>query len=257
MFASITATLNTEDWIEGFLKGLDVFDKRIVVLSNYDYNGNPIDNNDKTEELAKKYADVYHGDWKNQEDRKNHAIEVSKADWIANIDTDMFFTKEAMVNMMKWVENHKGEVQVWWVRLGQYFKNPFYKTIFRNEDAGWYPMWVHAANGLRYKNPLKCNIDGYGNNKHRIPEDVAIGYHFSYVRTDEAMVEKLKTFSHTKEVSGSWYKEKWLASEEIGLDKINDLSVTTPREWKGIEKSEIPYEIWERLPKWCRKKYPF
>lgn len=253
-FTSITAVLNSEDWIDGFLQHLKPFDKRIVVISDYDYNGKPVKNNPKTEKIAKKYANVYHGKWKNQEDRKNFAIEKSDADWIANIDIDMFFTQKAQENMMAWIKDNSQETAVWFVKLEQYFKSPFAKTVFRKKNIGWYPMFVNVKKGYRYTFPLKCNIKGTDFNS-RIPESIAKGYHFSYVRTEEGMKEKLKTFSHSHEVVGNWYERIWKFDGDI--KHLGSFGATSPEECKSIELVKIPFEIWDKLPKWCKKEYPY
>ena len=62
------------------------------------------------------------------------------------------------------------------------------------------------------------------------PENRVLCHHFSYVRSDEHMLRKIRTFSHAPDVTSDWYSNKWLYWNE-GVEDLHP-NVENPGSFK-------------------------
>ena len=209
-------------------KGL--VDKILVLVSTKSWNGNST-GDDGTISIANRLADeVILGQWKSEaEQRSAGLMRLYDYDYVITIDPDEFFTPEdrkkiiAALNRPIHLEytpdfsNHRHVPAFKVSSILTYWKNAH--TIFDPPDKhkpiiAVDPKQIYCYEHRQYKYPYAENaLVDY------VPEIVVVCHHFSWVKTDEKVSEKIASFSHASDIFDSWYENVW-QNGRIG-DNVN------------------------------------
>lgn len=207
--AIATITYNESEYIGACIrnwKGL--VDKHLVLVSSKPWNGVPFPD-DGTADIAKKLgAEVIIGDWDTEAQQRNEGIAILyDYDYVLIVDPDELYTKETQKNLFdmlshpidrSWRSDKK--VQAFCIRdITTYWKTPEYIL---------YPKDKHKPTIAVDPKQLYCH-------EHRqfggdyIPVVPGECHHFSWVKSDEKIKEKIQSYSHSGAIRPDWYEEVW------------------------------------------------
>jgi len=240
-FGAITLCFNEEDFIGGCLDLLDV-DVKVVVISDKTFQGEVLPK-DKSEKIAlSKGAIVIRCTTSDQWEMRNIGMALLEGMGIDNVfivDADVFFEKEVLDKYKMFIE--RNPVEVYYAKKRFFFKRASYEAICPNDKGGI--LCLKSTERMDRNDPHYC--DNNDKDKIYIPvEDLGYCYHFSYVRTPEKMKEKIKSFSHAKQVRSDWFEKVFMKF----TPDMKCFSPTNPYDFTECKVVELPKEIKNKIP---------
>lgn len=173
----------------------------VVLVSNTPWNGEW--KHDDTHVIAAHHgANVSVGNWGSAQEQLNYGLSLlSDMDWVLIVDADERYSERGIEELINSCREYR-YASVGALRTNQwsvYWKTPDYKIIPEQTD---YPLiaikpierfgWIRSYEG-------------------KIGWSAAHMHHFSYVRSDEAMLKKVQSFDASREFEvGLWYQNVWL-----------------------------------------------
>lgn len=242
-FGSVTLVMNEEDLIGGCLELLDV-DEKVVVFCNKSFQGMEY-KPDRSEEIARELgATILHSDnppfqidgaANDQSVMRNMGIKYLESkgiDYVFITDADEWYSKAAMENIKKFIEENPAEGYSKIMPVS--FKYPDW-IVHSPHDGG---SVICIKSTQRMTNPRRVKFD--------IKPIICKGeiWHLSYARHPEKLKEKLKHFSHASEVKPGWFDRVFMKAT---LDS-KDVHPTTPDAWPFIYERTLPQEILNLIP---------
>lgn len=209
-YAIATIAYNESEIIEACIrnwKGL--VDKHLILVSSKPWNGKAVPN-DGTAEIAKRAgAEVVVGDWDTEAQQRNEGLAIlHDYDYVLIVDPDELYTKktqkaifEALDNPMdpNWRTDKKiPSFRIQHIRT--YWKSP--KYVLAPED--------------RHKPVIAVDPKQLFCHEHRqfggdyVPLIPGTCHHFSWVKSDEKVKEKIQSYSHSSAIVLNWYEDIWL-----------------------------------------------
>lgn len=177
----------------------------LVGINTTSWSGRSTDGDHTASLAAHAGATVIQGDWPHEDAERNDLIAEAQelgADWVMFLDTDERYTKEDWKRFLSHLEATQAHVCTP-EQMKVYFKDT--KTR------------VERSDGLKHTPPvvfLRPHVRIFNIRLTAEPQQAILQttlYHFSYVRTDEEMQEKIAGWSHAHEVDTSWYEHVWKA----------------------------------------------
>lgn len=236
--AILTNAYHEERWIEGCIRqfqpsGLD----HLVLNSASPWCGEKSELKDTTDIIAKlNNAEVIRMNWKTEADQFNFGMGyLADYDWILIVDADERYTKRDIDNFLKYLSVLSPSCQ---------YVRPFDWTVYwKNYSGEIYPTQpftpiIAVRPTVTWKKARSLNNEG---NLDCSYAPVWL-YHFSYVRTNEEMLRKINSFSHSDEIIPGWYKYIWLGDTEINLHPV------VPEQFQKVLTRNCPQELLEYLP---------
>lgn len=197
--AVLTNAFKEKELITGCIEQFKPFNLfHLVLCPRSSWNGN-MENDDTCRVAFKSGASVCRMNWRSATDQFNWGLKFLKDyDWVLLVDADERYSYEGIKELLSILPDvHEPVIKTnnWHV----YWKTPDYEIVPEQTD---YPV-------IAVKPSVKItNI--------RNPEGVPYGwvnipmYHYSYVRSDDDMWKKIKTFEASKEFEvEKWYSEIW------------------------------------------------
>ncbi len=209
----------------------------IVLNSSKPWNGESSSDPDNTFNISNALgARAYRAPWEKEEDQYNFGLSILESlgyDWVLIVDADERYTNKDLDRLITCL-NELNESNVQAVKpntMHVYWKSPDYRII---------PDQVHRP--VIAVRPQTRFINKRENNGAYCYIPVEL-HHFSYVRTNDDMLKKIQSFSHSDEIVDGWYEKVWRA----WTPKSRDIHPTVPTEfWKAI-KHPCPEELLEHL----------
>jgi glycosyltransferase involved in cell wall biosynthesis len=203
----ITVAFNEPDLIGPCIKQFDGFNfPHLVLVSKKPWRGDYV--MDETWAKAKMYlrnGQVIVDEWPNQAAQFNfglHLLHEEGVDWALIVDADEFYTPEDIGRLVGQIRTTQYDA-ILATNMDVYWKSPEYKIIPDQYD---YPVIAIKTN-KRFKDKRHVESDVTTTNTHG---DITL-HHMSYVRTNEQMKKKIKTFEHSHEFNtDQWYEDIWL-----------------------------------------------
>jgi len=224
---------NESDYITYCLKSIYDFAYVIAVSVNtgIPWGGvpEPLDN---TLELVRSFPDpdgklrIITGEWASEMDQRTATADLvrSEANYLMTVDADEIYCKDDLARLRRFVAL-RPFVGQFRIRMRTYWKiRPFY-VIDPPE-----PYRRYLISRLR----PSTRLIGFSRTNERwrcmIPPRVAVCHHFSYARTDERMLQKLRNTSHRNELVEGWFENVWLKWDTD--HNLQNLHPTHPPEFK-------------------------
>lgn len=218
-----------------------LIDKVIVTCSTIPWKGDL--KPDNTAELARTtFADVYEGDWKTEAEQRNFMMEKSEEfDWVLIAPPDRFFTKETLRNLRLFLG--EAENRHYSMHTIDYWKNT--NTVIyplRSLNLAVFPPFDRYGRPFRFT--YANTSDQSGPDNPLIPGTTA--HHISWIKTNEEVLTKIKSYTHADEIIPTWYQEKWIDWKY----NTSDFAPVTPHDYKKATDYQIPEEIRDLLKKY-------
>lgn len=227
--AVLTVAFQEEKLIEHCIKQFKPFNLyHLVITNNISWRGGLV--NDNTAELARKHgADlVVEGDWPNQEQQTNYALNLLQDyEWVIICDADERYHPDDLPKILEMLQDAQGDILK--SNMIVYWKTKDYQIIPDQTD---YPT-IAVRSSIRFAHARETFAP-------IVSWTIYPMYHLSYVRTDEEMQKKIATFHHADEFDiMNWYNNVWLPWEPASTN----LHPVHPEQFKQAVFNPLPKEI--------------
>lgn len=222
---------NEERFVKPFLKHIpDWVDEKLVLVSTKPWFGQE-DRQDSTAEIARQMgATVMEYPWDSEEQQRNTGQNYfEECDWVIILDPDEYLSSKNWEYLREYLEDTEADAAI--VDHQRVFWKD--KEVFPHTD---YQQLIAARPQVRFtdKRVIDRSYD-------IAPVELL---HFSWVRTDEEILSKIKHYAHANDFNtDKWYKDVWLTERDY------DLHPTTPETLHGLIDANLPPEI-EELNLW-------
>jgi glycosyltransferase involved in cell wall biosynthesis len=223
----LTVAYNEEQFIGACIKqfqhtGLE----HLVLLSLNPWNGASF-KPDRTNDIASKLgAEVVVGDWDTEAHQRNYGLNYFKEkdyDWVLIVDADELYSPEDIAKLSYSLEQDVEAIVA--NDMVVYWKDINHVVTPKQEDR---PIIA-----IRPDQKFIVARQSFSN----IGETEARLHHLSYVRDDEGMLKKIKSFSHAVDFNtDEWYEQVWLDWAEGDCD----LHPVNPHQFATTLKKEAP-----------------
>lgn len=216
-FGVLTITYRDGRFIEDCIKQFEgLVDKHLFLVCDAPWH-NEKEPMDDTIDILERYGKEFVvSDWDSEAQMRNYGVsQLRNMDWILTVDADERYSEESIILLKDFLETAPlpaygiGTIYTYW-------KQPNIR-IEPKESGG-----LIVATKPRVVFTDKRCIDSQWD---FLPPEIIMD-HLSYVRTDEEMLRKIKTFEHQHEIIPNWYEEKWLkwTPEMENLHPVNPSS---------------------------------
>jgi hypothetical protein len=172
------------------------------------------------------------GEWENQADQLNYGLEQLQNvgyEWAMIVDADEYYTTNDIYALKETIQRAKPQTEGFRAsKMSVYWKLPIFKLV---------PDEPGAIIALR--------TDQRFTSMRRSDAVVDIApvetHHFSYVRTNNEMKQKLASFEHSHEIVDDWYNKVWLNWEIYS----KNLHPVVPEQWKYAIYDPAPRDVVE------------
>lgn len=140
--------------------------------------------------------------WRNEQDQRNWGLgRLSDSDWVLTLDADEFFTTEGWETLRHEMST-LGQTDVLTASMKTYWKTPEWR---------WAPEDLHKPTiAVRPRKTAFWDKREVSVALNRISR--ATMYHFSWVRTDAEVFQKIQNYMHANDFDrDKWYNDVWLA----------------------------------------------
>lgn len=147
------------------------------------------------------------GAWKDETEQRNYGLKVLKEqgiDWCFIIDDDELYNIHQVLKMVNILPTSVHSAYI--IHQQTYWKN---RNTVINSPTMAVPTIV-KTDGTVFFNLNRTILVNNPNTWFIVSPDEIMCHHMSYVRSDEKMLRKLKTFSHAEEIRPNWFEEIWL-----------------------------------------------
>ena len=246
--ATLIIAYNEEEYIrQSIQQWSGIVDHILVLVSTEPWNGTIVENN--TAELARNTgAMVVEGYWKTEEEQRNYGLAMLyDYDYVIINDPDEFYTLEDRKKIIAFCKEPLNDVD----------NKRFCGAICKEMVTYWKtPEYVFDPPD-KHKPFIAVDPKLVLFNLHRVPREIkknfgyltqrgiidVVCHHMSWVHSDEKILEKISSYSHSKEISKYWYDDVWKDWKE------GDSTMIRPY---GIEKSiaskrTMPNEIFSLI----------
>lgn len=225
-FGAVYCTYDDHEYLELSFESFKNVDKILFLISDTPWNGKESDNTETIDfvlKLVEKYPNVElkQGNWKDEAEQRNYGLEVffkEGIDYCFIVDTDEIYHNHQIEAIKEYIHNNQG-FSAYHIEWNTYWTKKYYVINPREEytpvicvKVSEY-QFVKNRQGTtaikRTNSAVFKNKDNMDYNGILIPPEVAFCYHLSYARTDEVILRKIETFSHSSEIVIGWYDEIW------------------------------------------------
>lgn len=224
-FALATIAYREERMVGKSLRHIpDWIDIKMVLLSSKPWIGDE-EPPDKTMEKAKAAGGtVIQNYWENEHTQRNTGQQMLEDyDWIITLDPDEFLDERGWDKLKSFLETADQGAYVCQHQRVFYKK----KEVYPHTD---YQQIIAVRPSVRFADKRVVNTT-YG----VAPVEL---YHFSWRRTNQEILSKIKHYSHAHEFDvDAWYRDVWLTDRSINLHPL------TPETLSGLIDSDLPPEL--------------
>ena len=180
----------------------------------------PLTDNRGTLECIRSFPDpeskikLIQGEWEDEVVQRNDAIALMAKDGFEYgfiVDADEIDDTESLKNMINFALQSP-EVGCWHCWFVVFWKSHRFRI---DPPENHHPPVLLKLGTGDFKEYRNCK-----SHSHRlIPAEVGVCFHMSYARTDEQILKKISSFSHSHQVRAGWFENTWKAWD-------NDHSIT-------------------------------
>ncbi len=238
-FAAVYCMHDLDKWlVHSFNSIYDNTNWIFFLVNRRPWNGVPQDLSKTIETLSnlsdpqKKIA-VIIDSWKDEATQRNFGlslVESYELDYCFVVDTDEVYKSEELAEMMRYVEEHPATA-CWRVQMHTYWKSDLYRI---DPPETYRPVVFIRNNSGQFSLGRNFSVNISSTTISDLP--FGICHHLSYARTNEEVLRKLQTFSHSHEIVPNWYEKVWL-----GWDKNPEMTDIHPC-WPTAYKKAIPVD---------------
>lgn len=149
--------------------------------------------------------------WTTEEEQRNYGLSLLRNAGITHcliIDDDEMYNYEEL----KWAfqrANEMPDVACHLVLSQVYWKDRQHAIDITENVSFPFIVKTHGESYF-HDNRSVTVLTNKGYRWASFPESRILCHHYSYVRSDEHMLRKIRTFSHAPDVTSDWYSNKWL-----------------------------------------------
>lgn len=209
-FAAFYCVHNDDRWLEYSIRSIyPAMDAIYFLVAEEPWRG-LLEDNYKTLRCIETFPDpdgklhLVRGSWKGEVEQRNHALAeltVAGFDYAFIIDADEIYETQQLRGALEHV-SQQPEVGCWHCCFVHYWKSPFYRID--PIDAHNPPVLLKLGTGgfVEFRNCLATS--------HKlIPPSILFCHHMSYARSDQEILRKISTFSHSHQIDPEWFEKKW------------------------------------------------
>lgn len=180
---------------------------------------------------------IFSKSWPDEESQRNSGLTILKnqnIEWCLVVDDDEMFNRSALKLVFSSLDSAEHAAYLFYHQI--YWKNR--DTIIEGL-FGSFPSLMRT-DGSVYFNENRTILVKKGHTWFTISDKNIVCHHFSYIRPKETMLQKVKLFSHAKDLRTDWYEKKWLNWQS----DLTDLHPIQPPVFKrAIPLSESLYRL--------------
>ena len=252
-FAACYCTYDDAEWL-GYSIGsiYPVVDAIYVLVSSRPWNGPPT-SPEETLRLVKNFPDpaakikLVRGDWASEVEQRNFGLALlgrDGHDYCFIIDADEIYDTQALARMRDFAQEHP-QIDCWHSWFIVYWKTPRYRIDPPEKHHP--PVFLRIGTGafLEYRNCVAGSHE-------LIPAELGFCHHMSYARSDEQILRKIRSFSHSHQVDPQWFENKWKAWDNDR--SISDLCPYNPGVFERtteVPEAALPQVLREK-PEWIQ-----
>jgi hypothetical protein len=247
-FGLICCLYDDHEYLDYVLPPFQKLDKVLIMVSDRPWNGETSDNSRMIQHVKEICAvmpnfELVQGNWTTEKDQRNAGLTKlykEGIDYTFIVDGDEIYHEGHVRNIMQFVQANPA-VAAFHIEWNTFWTKKYYAITPRENFK---PVVLVKTSsfmfiGLRQGTTeitragdmvFKSSTNSY--NYTVIPPQVAICYHLSYARTDEAIKRKIETFSHATEIVDGWYENVW----KKWTPESENLHPVTPMQYKRAVK---------------------
>jgi glycosyltransferase involved in cell wall biosynthesis len=221
---------NESEYIGACIRNWEgLVDKHLVLISSKPWNGVKFPD-DGTVDISRKLgAEVVIGEWETEAQQRNEGIAILyDYDYVLIVDPDELYTKETQKKLLDMLSNPidrswrtDKKVQAFCIEnMITYWKTPEYVLEPRDSHK---PIIAVDPKQLYCHEHRQFGAD-------YIPVVPGECHHFSWVKSDEKVKEKIQSYSHSDAIKPDWYNEvwkKWTPGSNMNVRPYGKPSVAT------------------------------
>lgn len=198
------------------------------------------------------------GVWPSEVDHRNAGLALcleEGVDYYWLVDGDEVYKETHWTNILKEIQAHP-EVGTFIVKCHIFWRSFSYRIPA--QILSWRPRRIFKLTrhrrvlGIPFPHRLRFTGQNEMNSLgpvYEIPTECGLFYHFSYARSEQAMMDKFRTFSHAHEIPEAWIQNVWKKWPKA-RDMNNIHPVDPPKFPRAV------YQVPEDLPQ-VLKGHPF
>jgi glycosyltransferase involved in cell wall biosynthesis len=246
-FAGLCCVYDDPTWLAQMIESVyENVGAIFFLIGDRPWNGAPSDNT-RTVQIIRSFPDperklkLVTGSWTNETDQRNAGLAlIAEAGYpfCFIVDADELYDPVELTRMQT-VASTRPDIGCWYMSWWTYWKS----ERFRIDPPEGYTPSVF----------VRCQLGTFRENRHvaaalhaQLPPQVGMCHHMSYARSNEEILRKITTFSHSHEIRPGWYEEVWLA-----WDKNPQMQNIHPC-YPDAYRRAVPQPV-ERLPPVLRK----
>ena len=202
-----TIAYNEAEWIRACVEQFRPLAARHVVLvSATPWFGSAV-RDDGTAEIARQAgAEVYVQAWRTESEQRNWGLaRLYDSDYVLIADADELYTRSGVGRLSAYLEQMREPC----------FRASEMRTYWKTTDYVCDPLeaWdapVIAVDPKRVKFCMQRQVQPIAENRRLKPPALPVTlHHMSWVKSDEKILEKIRTFSHAEHIRPGWYENVW------------------------------------------------
>jgi len=242
--AAVYCTYDDAEWLPHSLASIyPAVDAIYILISDRPWNG-PHLAPDETLQCVEAFPDpskkirLVRGHWSGEVEQRNAGLELLARDGFTYcfiIDSDEIYDTDALIQMFRYALS-KPEVGCWHCWFIVYWKSPRYRIDPPENHHPPVLLKLGAGAFAEYRNCLAHSHE-------LIPPQIGFCHHMSYARSDEQILKKIRSFSHSHQIDPLWFEKKWKGWDQDHA--VTDLCPYNPGVFQRT--AEVPLEALPRV----------
>ena len=202
-----TVAYNEAEWIEACIRQFRPYiERHIVLVSSIPWLGQRARDDGTANIASEAGAEVYVQHWATESEQRNWGLaRLYDSDYVLIIDADEFFARSGLERLMAELEQATDSC----------FRAAEMRTYWKTKDYVCYPYeaWdspVIAVDPKREKFSMQRQLQPVNEDRRLKPPVLPVTlHHMSWVKSDEKVQEKIRTFSHAGHIRPGWFENIW------------------------------------------------
>lgn len=232
MKIGVSITAFNEKHAVAIVKHFEPYVDRVVVsVTQMPWFGGEVPDDTAERVVNETDAVVIKRRWKTEHEQRNATMELLRdMDYVIVSHCDTWFTAQDLQELKK-------------MKLTDLHYATETRTYWKNYDTIIYPHLLLPTIIIRSDAKFHHILSIWDQTPE--PEVLPITcHHVSWVKSDEEILAKIKSYSHANEIRENWYERFWLNWN----DSMQDFGPTTPEDFKQIKHYSLPKELrsWQK-----------
>jgi len=252
-FGLICCLYDDHEYLDCVMVPFQRLDKVLIMVSDRPWNGKPSDTSEVIQHVNRICAvmpnfELVRGNWATEKDQRNAGLAKlykEGIDYTFIVDGDEIYHEAHVRNITQFALANSA-VAAFHIEWNTFWTKRYYaitprenfKPVVLVKTSSFMFTGLRQGTTNITRADDKIFVSGAEKGKPQpynyqvIPPQVAICYHLSYARTDEAIKRKIETFSHATEIVDGWYEDVW----QKWTPESTNLHPVTPMQYKKAEK---------------------